>query len=159
MKIIFTAFCLLVATYATSQDLESCALEVLSGAAISETNCFVDVNGDGVRDGTTAGFTMAQIYAVTNTAFAAREQSRQAAKPLALKKVENDFLKVCQQLTGKLEPLGFDALQAIIEGLMATDPNTAVALSLKLLTIDAAGKREGGLKWFDDVAWHTEIVK
>ncbi len=86
------------------------------------------------------------------------EAIRQLEKPLQLKIYENQYLGICQQLggTGKL---GFDELQAKITALMAQDKDTAVMLTLQLLTLDAAGKREGGLKWWDDIAYHAEIVK
>jgi hypothetical protein len=90
--------------------------------------------------------------AVTN------EAQRQLDKPLQLKIYENQYLGICQQLGG-VGKLGFDELQARITSLMAQDKDTAVMLTLQLLTLDAAGKREGGLKWWDDIAYHAEIVK
>jgi hypothetical protein len=90
--------------------------------------------------------------AVTN------EVQRQLDKPLQLKIYENQYLGICQQLGG-VGKLGFDELQAKITALMAQDKDTAVMLTLQLLTLDAAGKREGGLKWWDDIAYHAEIVK
>ena len=68
--------------------------------------------------------------------------------------LQNQYMTLCGQLTGQNPvKLGFAELQGIIEGMMATDPNTAVALSLKLLTLDAALKREGGLQWWDNCEW------
>lgn len=68
--------------------------------------------------------------------------------------LQNEYMTMCGQLTGQAPcKLGFAELQAIIEGMMATDPNTAVALSLKLLTLNAALVREGGLKWWDACEW------
>lgn len=100
----------------------------------------------------------AVLAAEAQAAAQAAETSRQSSKPDALKHIENEFLTVCEQLTGSKERLGFDRLEQIITGLMATSPEQATAISLKLLTIDAAGKREGGLKWWDDLAWHGEVV-
>jgi hypothetical protein len=51
---------------AVSSDLERTALEVLSGKLYGPHNAFVDSNGDGVIDGTTAGYPLAQIRAITN---------------------------------------------------------------------------------------------
>lgn len=85
------------------------------------------------------------------------EADRQAAKPVALKAIENQFLAICEQLSGSRAKMGFAELQECIESLMATNQNAAVVLSLRLLTIDAAGKREGGLAWWDDIAWHPEV--
>ena len=85
------------------------------------------------------------------------EQCRQVSKSIELKTAENQFLLVCQQLTGSKANLGFADLEARVTALMASDPQTATALSLRLLTLDAAGKREGGLRWWDDIAWHSEI--
>ena len=90
--------------------------------------------------------------AVTN------EINRQLDKPLQLKIYENQYLGICQQLGG-VGKLGFDELQARIAALLAQDKDTAVMLTLQLLTLDAAGKREGGLKWWDDIQYHAEIVK
>jgi hypothetical protein len=68
--------------------------------------------------------------------------------------LQNQYMTMCGQLTGQAPcKLGFGELQSVIESLMATDPNTAVALSLKLLTLDAALKREGGLQWWDACNW------
>ena len=86
------------------------------------------------------------------------EQNRQASKSLELKKAENNFLLVCEQITGSKNKLGFDELEAIIGNLMTSSPELAVPLTLKLLTIDATGKRAGGLLWWDDIVWHEEIV-
>lgn len=68
--------------------------------------------------------------------------------------LQNQYMTMCGQLTGQAPcKLGFGELQAVIEGLMATDPNTAVALSLKLLTLNAALVREGGVQWWDGCVW------
>ena len=68
--------------------------------------------------------------------------------------LQNQYMTMCSQLTGQAPcKLGFSELQAVIEGLMATDPNTAVALSLKLLTLNAALVREGGVQWWDNCEW------
>jgi hypothetical protein len=114
-------------------------------------------------DGRTGAWVVAdrlttEIEAEKAAAEAQAETERQAAKSDALKGAENAYLTICQQLTGKRNKLGFAELEAIITGLMATDPNTAVALTLRLLTVDAAGKREGGNKWWDDISWHQEVV-
>jgi hypothetical protein len=116
-----------------------------------------DADGTNARavyvDTLTADRVAAQAaQAVTN------EINRQLDKPLQLKIYENQYLGICQQLggTGKL---GFDELQAKITALLSQDKDTAVMLTLQLLTLDAAGKREGGLKWWDDIAYHAEIVK
>lgn len=69
--------------------------------------------------------------------------------------LQNQYLSLCDQLTGGTThaKLGFAELEAIIKGLMATDPSTAVALSLQLLTLNAALVREGGVNWWDGCAW------
>ena len=88
----------------------------------------------------------------------AAEAVRQSAKSDLLKHTENKYLDICQQLTGMRVKLGFAELEEIIGQLMLTDKDLAVALTLKLLTLDAAGKRYGGLNWWDDIVWHEEIV-
>lgn len=55
--------------------------------------------------------------------------------------------------------LSFDQINAIIEPLMVSDANTAIVLGMRLLSIDAEAKREGGLKWWDDCEYHPEIVE
>ena len=59
---------LLLATHCYAYDRESAALQILTGKPVGPENCFVDTNGDGVRDGTTAGISMAAIRAITNRA-------------------------------------------------------------------------------------------
>jgi hypothetical protein len=86
-----------------------------------------------------------------------RELDRQAAKPAALKVVERRFLDLCETLSGQRAKLGFAYISATIEAMMSTDPTMATALSLRLLAIDAEGKREGGLAWWDDCADHPEV--
>jgi hypothetical protein len=53
---------------ASGADLEVAALQILAGVPAGRRNCFIDSNGDGVRDGTSAGFTLDQIRAITNRA-------------------------------------------------------------------------------------------
>jgi len=89
---------------------------------------------------------------------AEKERVRQAAKSLALKTVENNFLLFCEILTGSKDKLGFAQLEAILNAMLVTDPNNAIVLSVRLLAIDAEGKREGGNIWWDDVCWHPELV-
>ena len=55
--------------------------------------------------------------------------------------------------------LGFDAITEILNNLLVTDPNTAVVLSLKMLGLDAEGKREGGNLYWDDIIFHEDIVE
>lgn len=86
------------------------------------------------------------------------EEARQNNKSQALKETENKFLLICEQITGSKTKLGFDEVEVILTNLMATDQNTAVVLSIKLLGIDAAGKRCGGNLWWDDIEWHDDIV-
>jgi hypothetical protein len=90
------------------------------------------------------------------TVDAAEEIIRQSAKPLVLKKAENTFLALCDQLTGVTThaKLGFDLIKEILENLPA---EMQIGASLQLLAIDAELKREGGNLWWDDCAWHPEI--
>ena len=117
------------------------------------------VEGDG-RTGTwqIVDRLTSEIEAEAAAAQAQAEIDRQAAKSDALKHTETAYLTVCQQLTGSRAKLGFAELEAIIGQLMATDKETAVALTLKLLTLDAAGKREGGLQWWDDIYDHAGVT-
>lgn len=73
--------------------------------------------------------------------------------------LQNEYLALCDQLTGGTAhaKLGFEQLEGIIRGLMQTAPQTAVALSLQLLTLNAALVREGGINWWDNCVW-TEGV-
>ena len=79
-----------------------------------------------------------------------------AAKSAALKNAENNFLSLCDLLTSSTShtKLGFTELYAIIELL---PQEQQVVIGVKLLAVDAEAKREGGLKWWDDCVWHTDI--
>lgn len=88
----------------------------------------------------------------------AAEEQRQLNKSLALKQTENAFLLLCEQLIGSKTKQGFDELNTVIKQLMSTNPSLAIQLSIELLSVDAAGKRCGGLLWWDDVIWHQEII-
>jgi hypothetical protein len=86
------------------------------------------------------------------------ERTRQLSKSLTLKTVENQFLELCQTLTGEKVKKGFDELRTAINIMMETSETPAIKLGLMLLAIDAEGKREGGLQWWDDCVWHEDIV-
>lgn len=79
--------------------------------------------------------------------------ARQAAKPDALKETENDFFDLCFVIFGDYEKRGFDEIETALETLKATDFNAATELSIKLLSIDAMGKRYNE-KWWDDAVRH-----
>jgi hypothetical protein len=83
--------------------------------------------------------------------------SMQANKPEKLKLAENSFISLCEMLTGQKQKFGFDTLAQIIKQMMATDPNSAIVLSLSLLAADAECKREGGNSWWDTAQWHEGI--
>lgn len=85
------------------------------------------------------------------------EESMQNNKPLALKKAENNFLLMCDLLTGSTEhnKVGFADLNTIIEAI--SDDGTKLMTAVKLLAIDAECKREGGLLWWDTCKWHNDI--
>ena len=72
-----------------------------------------------------------------------------------LYELQNQYLAICDQLTGSTThaKLGFAELEAIVEGLMATDPQTAMGLSVRLLTLNAALVRAGGVQWWDNCEW------
>ncbi len=80
------------------------------------------------------------------------EAARQAGKSKALKAVENAFFDFCD-LLGFQEKPGFAALNTVIGGMV--DQQQAAALAIRLLAIDAEGKREGGLNWWDDAQRHV----
>ena len=72
--------------------------------------------------------------------------------------LQNQYMALCGQLTGQAPcRLGFAELQAIVEGMMATDPTTAMGLSVRLLTLNAALVREGGLQWWDNCVWREGL--
>jgi hypothetical protein len=68
MKTLIVVALTVFATSVHAADLECAALEILTGQPLSPDNCFFDDNGDGIRDGTTAGITMDSIRAITNRA-------------------------------------------------------------------------------------------
>ncbi|MFA6063944.1 MAG: hypothetical protein WC736_15255 [Gallionella sp.] len=109
-------------------------------------------------DATILGTNQPSIAVIESLDAAAKDwfiQRKQAAKPAELKQCENNFLLLCEQLTGKRDKVGFDTLRTIIEAMLQTDPQTAMVLSLKLLSIDAEGKRFSAT-WWDSCAWHNE---
>ena len=90
-----------------------------------------------------------------NAVDAAEEAARQAKKALVLKTAENAYLTMCDQLSGQTAhtKLGFGELKTIIGTLPAEQQ---VLVTLNLLALDAELKREGGLMWWDDCAWHPD---
>ena len=104
----------------------------------------------------------AEIYLAAHAASA--EAARQEAKPQALKALENDFFSFVRLvLTAAGDPrasatptpkLGFEELTPMIEGIQATDPMTAISLTLKGLSIDSALKRYSPV-WWDDAQEHN----
>ena len=60
---------LCASTSALAQDLEAIALEILTGRTLSASNCFMDGNGDGIRDGVKgSNFSIEYVRAITNRA-------------------------------------------------------------------------------------------
>ena len=111
----------------------------------------------------TAGQEAARLEAESAAAAAAAleaEAARQLAKPLALKRAENNFFLLSAALfQGSMEKRGFGDLGAAVEALTAADPQTGIVLAVKLLSVDAEAKREGGLQWWDDAQFHPEIAE
>lgn len=99
------------------------------------------------------------VDSITTISVEESEAQRQAAKSVNLKTAENNFYVLCQTLgfPASAKP-GFDELNVVLEQMQITMPQEAVVLSVKLLAVDAAAKREGGLRWWDDCIWHPEIV-
>jgi hypothetical protein len=117
---------------------------------------YLIIDGGELREKTTAEKT---AYADASAAAAeAAEKARQEAKALVLKTVENNFLLICDSVTGTTThtKLGFAELQQI--GSQITDPVAKTELTLTLLSIDAQAKTEGGMEWWEDCIWHPEIV-
>ena len=87
------------------------------------------------------------------------ETTKQAAKSLALKAVENNFLALCDSLTGTTAhtKLSFAEINAI--GTSMPDQTQMVGIAIQLLSIDAEAKTVGGLLWWFDCAWHEDIVE
>lgn len=86
------------------------------------------------------------------------ERQRQLNKSLDQKIAENGFLSICDTLTQSTShaKLSFDQLRAIINTL----PNEQqVYFFMQLQANDSQLQREAGLKWWDDVIWHPEIVE
>ena len=69
--------------------------------------------------------------------------------------LQNKYLSMCDQLTGSTNhiKLGFTQLEQIVEGIAATNASTSTMLSLRLLTLNAALVREGGVNWWDNCEW------
>lgn len=91
------------------------------------------------------------------------EQQRQNDKSIELKEAENNFILLCDALTGSTSHIkvGKPELEAIINNLPI---NGAMVMTLKLLVCDSDLNRiylkEGKLNaWWDDCVWHQDIVK
>jgi len=83
------------------------------------------------------------------------ESDYQATKSQDLKDVENQFYELCKLIFGNYEKRGFAEIKDALEAMLATDTNTSVVLSLKLLGINAEGVKEGGNDWWDDAVMHA----
>ncbi len=91
-----------------------------------------------------------------STASAWYEDLRQNEKDIVLKVVEDRFIYLCDYLTqsNSHTRLGFDTLNTIVQSITTID---RYEIAMRLLAIDAEGKREGGRKWWDDCIWHPEV--
>jgi hypothetical protein len=86
--------------------------------------------------------------------------ARQSQKQSALKLVEVKFLDLCNQVLGERRKAGFEELRNHIED-MAKDQSmivNALAITARLSAINDEGVREGGLRWWDDIYDHGEVV-
>ena len=81
----------------------------------------------------------------------------QAAKSIEIKYCENTFMLICQQLTGTNIKCSFSDLKFILDDMSETNFAQCAVISLNLLSIDAELKREEGLLWWDDCAWHPDL--
>ena len=100
-----------------------------------------------------------EVATAIATAEALAESTEQAAKSPALKSVENNFLNLCDALTGSTShtKLSFTQLAAIGDSMV--DQNMKIGIAIQLLSIDAEGKTIGGLLWWFDCSWHDDIVE
>lgn len=90
MRVALLAVFVMVANVSVALDLEEAALAILTGKPLGPDNCFVDSNGDGVRDGTTAGISMDAVRAITNRAdvIAAAQAKEQAPQDVTIGKAK-----------------------------------------------------------------------
>lgn len=115
-----------------------------------------EISGMKWKDGALTPMTEAEqaaYQAYLDAQSAATEAARQAAKPDAFKQTENDFYDLCHAIFGDYTKRGFDEITAALEAMKETNFNLATELSLKLLGIDAIGKRYNA-KWWDDAVRH-----
>lgn len=116
----------------------------------------------------------AELMAMDDEAFAqvvedaqdADEAARQAAKSIELKTAENNFLNICDGLSGGTNHvrLGFAELEVYINAIQQWDARTDT--TVKLLAVNSELQRtseveqnvSSGLLWWDDCVWHPEIV-
>ena len=110
----------------------------------------LDVSLLKVVDGVIAGKPMHEVEAMRIL----KEQIRQNEKPDSLKSVENNFYDLCFALFGDFNKRGFNEIRVRISAIQSQNPMQAIDFALKLLAIDAEGKREGGDKWWDDAIRH-----
>ena len=101
---------------------------------------------------------MAAAQAMAAAAIAAEAQ-RQIDKPSKLKTAENEWLKLCDAVSGGLNKtkLSFEEIKPILEGLEATQPLAAAKLMGLFLGWNTQGTYYGGDKWWDDITWHPEM--
>ena len=85
------------------------------------------------------------------------EISFQNDKPYELKQAENNFLTMCDLLTNTKEhkKITLSETYTLIDKLENLEVKLTTAI--KLLAIDAEGKREGGELWWNTCKWHEEI--
>ena len=96
----------------------------------------------------------------------AKQTARQLAKTLELKTAENNFLDLCDALTGESDhaKLGFPALEVLINAIAQWDTRTDMTVKLLVLNTQAqryfgADPNAVGNFWWDDCIWHPEIAE
>ena len=112
-----------------------------------------------ITDGTAHKIYNGRTTEAMEAEIANAETTRQEAKSLALKAVENNFLALCDSLTSTTSHTKLTFAQIAAIGDAMTDQALHISIAIQLLSIDAEGKTIGGLSWWYDCAWHPEIIE
>jgi hypothetical protein len=103
----------------------------------------------------------AAVDAAEAQAIIDEEAATQAAKSPELKRVENEFLLFCDQITGTTThtKLGFPELKMILGQIKENNLQQFNDARDALLLIQEQAIREGGTRWWDTCTWHAEVVE
>lgn len=111
-----------------------------------------------------------ELEAAQEQAIEQEETARQASKPLDLKRIENDYIKLCDTVTGSAAHVKLTTAQLKAAGSQLTDQSAFLSAFVELMALKNEAEREygrwvqdtegmpgQGTFWWDDCCWHPEI--